>query len=107
MTGKGYGKSDKRYCMYKDDKSFADIQEALTWLKEQYPTPTWKHKQPMFVETKDGKVLRVGFIVSFRADDISHVPVQKWLQQDWVEFQECRSLDLSRQEEVKPKRRMS
>ena len=84
MTGKGYHPSSEWRRFADDTRTFPDMATAKAWLKEQYG----KCKRvPMFRDTAEG-TKRIGYVYSFRADDISHVPVEKWLQQDWVSFYE-------------------
>ncbi len=88
MTGKGYHPSSEwQHLSSTDDHhSFPDMDAAKEWLKEQYGTCK---RVPMYCDP-DAK--QVGYIYSFRASDISHVPVNKWIQQDWVEFREVRAV---------------
>lgn len=84
-TGKGYSPKDQ-WTRFDDElKSFATMQDAKEWIKENYGKAK---RVPMFVDTKDGQSKKVGYVIGFRNSDISHYPVNKWLQQDWIEFRE-------------------
>lgn len=47
----------------------------------------------MFVDA-EGKSKHIGYVIGFRNADLSRYPVEKWLQQDWVEFREVKSINL-------------
>ena len=90
MTGKGYHPSSKWERFADDTHNFDSITEAKAWLRDRYGTCK---RVPMYMDSEEGKV---GYIYSFRADDISHVPVQRWIQQDWVGFWETKPVILGR-----------
>ncbi len=82
MTGKGYHPSSEWQTFAEDAHSFKDMDAAKDWLTEQYGTCK---RVPMYC---DPDAQKIGYIYSFCASDISHVPVEKWIQQDWVEFRD-------------------
>lgn len=85
MTGKPIGQEGSYSMFDEQTKNFENIKEAKEYLKETYG----KCKRvPMYCDTKDGKIIKTGYIYCFRNSDISHTPVEKWTQQDWVSFQE-------------------
>ena len=63
------------------------MKEAKDWLKDNYGKAK---RVPMYVDTKDGKTKKVGYVIGFRNADYSHSPVYKWIQQDWVSFNEVK-----------------
>ena len=67
--------------------------EARAWLNDRYGK---SKRAPMYIDTPSG-AKRVGYVIGFRAADWSHAPVEKWLQQDWVEFREVSLMDLNRE----------
>lgn len=88
--GKSYNPKDS-YCMFDEQlKNFHDMDEAKAWLSDTYGK---SKRSKMFVDQAD-KSVHCGYIIGFRNADISHVPVQKWLQQDWIEFREVKTLAL-------------
>ncbi len=89
MTGKGYSPKDKWSNFGQDTKNFTSIQDAKDWLKEQYGKAK---RVSMFIDLKDGKSKRIGYVIGFRNSDMSHYPVDKWLQQDWIEFREVKTI---------------
>lgn len=91
-TCKGYSPKDTYRVAEQGHKNFADIVQANMYLKEQYGNCK---KQKMFIDTKDGKTLVCGYIFSFKNADTSHFPVEKWLQRDWVSFQEVKTMNLA------------
>jgi hypothetical protein len=91
MTGKSYDPRDEYRIFGEDRKVFADMGEVRQWLDEQYGS---SRRQAMYVDTKDGRTKRCGYVIGFRNADLSHYPVDKWLQQDWISFSECKTVDL-------------
>lgn len=88
MTGKRSG-SKERFRVFADDtKNFKSILQAKEYIKNQYGK---SKRAKMFVDTKEGSK-HVGYVFGFRNADLSHYPVQKWTQQDWVEFQEVNTI---------------
>jgi hypothetical protein len=84
-TGKGYGKNEK-WSRFDDElKTFASIKDAKDWIKETYGR---SKRAPMFIDTKDGQSKKIGYVIGFRNADLSHYPVNHWIQQDWIEFRE-------------------
>ena len=64
-------------------KHFDNLKEAKQWLKEEYGNCK---KEKMYVDLKSGGSKHIGYVYSFRNADMSHYPISKWLQQDWVEI---------------------
>ena len=91
QTAKGYHPDDEWQHLDNQNKSFANKKEAMDWLKEEYGTCK---RVKMYVDL-DGKSLHSGFVFGFRNCDISHLPVAKWIQQDWVAFVDCKPLILT------------
>ena len=84
MTGKGYSPKDK-YCIFGENtEHFNTLDEVQEYLKDQYGTC----RRSKMYRDKDGKSEHIGYVFGFRNSDISHVPVDKWLQQDWVSILE-------------------
>ncbi len=65
-------------------ESMADAWDKLT---ERYGKKPHA-RRGVFVDKPDGSVERVGFLHSFWNADLSHWPVQRWHQTDWVTFSE-------------------
>ena len=91
MTGRGYGKNDEYRCFDEDTKTFSDMKSAKGWLKEQYGK---SKRGKIYQDHKNGISYQVGYIYSFNNADWSHSPVNKWRQQDWVEFQNLETMNL-------------
>jgi hypothetical protein len=92
-TGKSYNPRDSYRVFDHELKTFPDMSTARTFLLEEYQKA---RKMPMYQDDQDGKSVQIGYVFGFRADDISHIPVEKWLQQDWVEFREVKTLNIGR-----------
>jgi hypothetical protein len=90
MTGKSFSPKDKFSRFGEETKNFSTIKEAKGWLKEQYGN---SKRVPMYVDLKTGGTKRTGYVIGFRNADYSHSPVQKWIQQDWVEFREVTTIN--------------
>lgn len=82
ITGKSYSPKDSWRIIGEETKTFPDIKSAKDWIKENYGN---SKRSPMYIDTKEG-VKKVGYVIGFRNSDISHLPVDKWLQQDWISF---------------------
>ena len=92
MTGKGYHPKD-RWSTFHEEKITAWTLESLKEkLKERYGK-SWKHKRPMYCDKKDGSTVRCGWVVGFHNADLSHAPVDKWIQQDWISLSECNPIE--------------
>jgi len=91
MTGKGYHPSSEWQQFGHDRKTFSDLMQVNQWLDEAYGR---SKRVPMYVDTKEGKSIRCGYVIGFRNADVSHYPVDKWIQQDWIQISECKTVDL-------------
>jgi len=92
MTGKGFSPKDKWSVFDGQTKEFNNMIDAKKWLKEKYGK---SKRSPIFVDTVLGKTKQVGYVYGFRNADMSHVPVEKWLQQDWVHFYLVNDLEIN------------
>ena len=90
MTGKSFSPKDEFRRMGEEVKRFPDMASAKLWLKEFYGN---SKRYPMFHDTKEG-TKKTGYVIGYRNADWSHAPVQHWIQQDWCEFRECKTLEL-------------
>lgn len=84
MTGKSYNSADEYRIFDNETLTFADKADANKALAERYGK-SWRQRKKMYIDSKDGE-LHCGYIVGFPNADLSHAPVKKWLQQDWIEF---------------------
>lgn len=88
-TGKSRGRNDEEYSTFdRETKQFATIEAAKQYLKEKYGNCK---RVPMYIDTA-GAAEQLGWIYCFNNNDISHVPVEKWHQQDWVEIRKISSI---------------
>lgn len=88
-TGKGYSPKDDWRRFDSQTKNFANLKDAKEFLKETYGRCK---RVPMFVDTKDGKPKKVGWVFGFRNSGWGSGSQDKWIQQDWVEFREVKSI---------------
>ena len=89
MTGKSYSPKAKFSCFHEEEKTFEDMKEAMAWIKENYGKAK---RVPMYQDTKSGGTKKVGYVIGFRNADMSHYPADKWIQQDWISFYECKPI---------------
>lgn len=89
-TGNGYNPKDGYTLFDCQIENFKTIPDADAWIKETYGKVK---RSKMFVDV-DEKSKHCGYVIGFRNADLSHYPVEKWLQQDWVEFREVKTVDL-------------
>jgi hypothetical protein len=81
QTGKPRGNTKEDYSIFNEEsKTFGTKEEALQYLKETYGNCK---KQAMYQDTKEGSK-QTGWVFHFNNEDISHFPVSKWYQLDWV-----------------------
>lgn len=92
-TSKGYAPSERWTQFDRQRKAFADMKAAMAWIKENYGNAK---RRAMYRDRDNAKPMKCGYVIGFRNADWSHVPVSKWLQQDWIEFRECKTLNLER-----------
>jgi|TARA_Y100000310_G_scaffold257668_1_gene265799 hypothetical protein len=88
-TGKGHGSKGQYGIWSIHREHFQTITEAKSWLKDHYGNCK---RVKMYQDSEDGQAKHIGYIYGFRNCDISHYPVEKWLQQDLVEFREVLSI---------------
>lgn len=91
MTGRGYSSKGEYRRFAEDTKTFASMDEAKAWLKKEYGE---SKRSKMFMDDENKKSVHIGYIYHFNNADWSHSPVTKWRQQDWVEFQSLKPLNL-------------
>jgi hypothetical protein len=64
------------------EKHFPSMKEAKKWIRDTYGKSRGK---PIYRDIGD-KPVQVGYIFGFWNSDVSHYPVNKWFQQDWIEI---------------------
>lgn len=89
-TSKGYHPSSQWSIFDTQRKGFPSIEAARDWLRYTYGNC---RRYKMFQDV-GGEMVHVGYIYGYRNSDISHLPVEKWLQQDWIEFQRVETVNL-------------
>lgn len=88
MTGKN--KSRDEYSMIDVEReNFSDLPAAKKYLKDRYGKCI---RKPIYRDTIKGAA-KCGYVFCFRNADLSHSPVERWLQQDWVEFLQVTPLE--------------
>lgn len=73
-----------RYSYFNQEShNFETKDEALDFIKDRYKG---KKRSEIYVDTKSGETVQIGWTYSFRNADLSHFPVEQWNQTDWVEL---------------------
>lgn len=67
------------------NKTFSDMQSARKWICDQYGKAK---RAPMYIDGKDGKPQKIGYVIGFRNADLSHY------QRDWIAFNEIKRIYL-------------
>ena|SRR3990167_8229911 len=83
QTSKQLGSQEKYTIFNEETKTFKDMAEAKSYLKETYGNCK---TVPMYQDKKDGTTVKSGKIFCFKNADWLHAPVEHWYQQDWVSF---------------------
>ena len=88
-TGKNRGRSDEEYQTF-DTKTdhFTCLEAAKQHLKVKYGNCK---REKLFRDNPNNEPYQSGWIYCFNNSDMSHRPVDKWHQQDWVEVFRCES----------------
>jgi len=82
-TARGFSNRQEDYRVFdRETKDFETLEEARNYLQETYGQVK---RVKMYIDTKEGLSKHVGWIYCFKNSDISHVPVEKWLEQDWAD----------------------
>lgn len=91
-TGKSFSPK-ARYSVFNEKRrnGFSDMREVYQYLRERYGK---SKRMPMYIDRKSGPTIKCGWVIGFRNSDISHVPVQHWLQQDWIELRKIETVSL-------------
>lgn len=91
-TGKGYHPSSRWTFLSSRPETVTveSMAEARRYLRDRYGKAK---RMPMYVDA-DGQTKRVGYVIGYRNADYSHSPVNHWLQQDWISFQEVTDISL-------------
>ena len=81
-TAKSCGCNSEPYRVFdRQTEHFTNLEAVKQRLGEKYGNC----KREKIFRDDNGKAVQVGWVYCFNNDDISHVPVDKWHQQDWVE----------------------
>ena len=90
-TARGYSKKETFRIFDNQNKIFSDMQSARKWICDQYGKAK---RSPMYIDGKDGKPQKIGYVIGFRNADLSHYPVDKWIQRDWITFNEIKRITI-------------
>jgi hypothetical protein len=95
-TAKGIGKKEPFQKFDQESHNFSNMQEAKKYLKEQYGKSS---KDKMFIDTAKGKPKHIGYIYKFKQEEFDRDAGKNvhYIENDWVEFQQVKSMDLSKE----------
>ncbi len=86
-TGKTYGHGE--YNIFdQHTETLATLKEAMDYLKEKYGNCK---RVKLYRDDPSSEPYQSGWIYCFNNSDMSHSPVEKWHQQDWVEVNQVES----------------
>jgi len=88
-TGKSFNPAADWYRLDQEKKAFESREEAEQYLKGAYGRCT---KTGIYIDTNEGKSVKVGYLFGYRNTDWAQTPRENWIQRDWVEFQEVKSM---------------
>lgn len=88
-TGKAVGRKEDYSTFDIERKEFATINAVKSYLKETYGTCK---REKMYIDSHDlHQPIHIGYIYSFKNEDVSHAPVNRWYQKDWIEVRELKA----------------
>lgn len=90
-TSKGYGKQEKYTCFEETSKVFENMANAKNWLNQEYGKCK---KVNLYIDLENGKTIKNGYIYCFKNSDYSHYPVENWLEQHWISFQNLENISI-------------
>lgn len=91
-TGKSFSPRDTFRIFHEERKGgFETMADVHAYLRERYGN---SKRAAMYHDVKDGPPKRIGWVIGFRNSDISHYPVDHWIQQDWITVKQCDTVDL-------------
>ena len=88
---KSYNPKDS-YAIYDDMVTkFDTIEDAKEWLEDEYGT---SKRQPMYVDDKDGKSKKIGYVIGFRNYDFVDGKRVNFIEQHWIGFEKVEDLEI-------------
>ena len=90
-TTRGYHK-DQTWRQYDLEMNyFATVKEAKEWINETYG----KSKRSFqYVDDKNGKTKRIGYVIGFRNTEYNDGKWEKFLEQHWISFSKFKDLEI-------------
>lgn len=90
-TAKGYSPTAEWQTLDVRTESFPTREAAETWIAETYGK---RKRTKMYAEREGQPDFVCGYVIGFRNADWSHAPLVKWLQQDWIQFREVKTINI-------------
>lgn len=87
-TAKPAGRSEYGggYRLYhQEKKTFRSMAEVKKWLKEEYGS---SKRQPMYVDKKDGRTEKTGYVISFTSKEHDGSRYRTYYEQHWISIRE-------------------
>ncbi len=83
------GYQDGNYHIFNEEtEHFRTLKEARAFIAERYGKCK---RDKTYNDKPNGEAIHTGFVYCFKNEDISHSPVDKWYQQDWVNIYKMKS----------------
>lgn len=73
-----------------DRLPFVNLNAAREWLVDTYGG---SKRRSMYIDLKNGGSKRIGYIIGFKNYDYENGKKIHFLEQHWIEFRSCRSID--------------
>lgn len=88
ITCTGGNTEEDEFSVFDDDTQiFNTLEEVVQWVKREYGHA----KRSLSYITVNGESVPCGYVFTFENSDISHYPVDKWIQRDWVNIDKIHS----------------
>lgn len=83
-TGKTPRKSDEDFTTFsRRVECFSDTESIQQFLEETYTAQCRSKRRRIYHDTRFGTE-HTGYVYRFRNSDLTHYPVDEWIQEDWV-----------------------
>jgi len=88
---KSYNPKSKLQYQYEEKQFFNNVKEAKEWINNTYGN---NKRQPMYVDDKDGKSKKIGYVIGFRNYDFVNGKRVNFIEQHWIGFERVEELEI-------------
>ena len=89
-TSKSFNPKDSWRTYDQEKLPFVNLNTAKKWLNDTYGK---SKRRSMYIDLKTGGSKRVGYIIGFKNYDYEPGKKIHFLEQHWIEFRSCKSID--------------